>query len=373
MRAVALILFLFYLTPLLSVAQSEEELIKLNDAAFEALEESDSSVTRRANELLEASSKSKKASVFGINAHTLLGIINKDKGYYITSLNHYLKALNQAEELNDQGRISACYNNIGSVYQLQNNFTKSKTYFEKSLAIEEILDQPLQKSIRLYNLGEVYAKMDSFSIALSFFNRSLLIEKNEENTEGEVYALLGISEVYVKLGRFPDALILLDEIASKLVKNQVEEQILYYKLRGVLYSKKEELNEATQALNKAEAISIRNDFRIHLLDIYSEQIVILKAQADWRKVARKYDMYTKLKDELNNLKVKNQLEDLTFQNELNKKELEVKLIKEEKDLEVKNKEMVETTAQHRQKVVWFLVISIFLLFGLIILGIRKLS
>ncbi|MFT4661634.1 MAG: tetratricopeptide (TPR) repeat protein [Patiriisocius sp.] len=373
MRIVLLLQLILFCTPFLGTSQENQALTRLNDAAFIALENSDTAVTRLANELLDASSKSNKSSVFGINAHTILGIINKDKGYYITSLNHYLKALNQAEEIHDEGRVSACFNNIGSVYQLQNNFTKSKIYFEKSLAIEEILDHPLQTSIRLYNLGEVYAKMDSFTLALSFYNRSLLIEKEQQNAEGEVYALLGISEVYIRLERFPDAGILLNEIETNLAKHQIEEQILYHKLAGVLFSKKNELDLANNALRKAESISVQNDFRIHLLDIYTEQIAVLKAQQKWHAVVLKYDTYTRLNHELNNLRVKNQLEDLTFQNELNKKELEVELIQEEKNLVMMNKEMVETTSQHRQKVVWFLVTSIFVLFGLIVLGIRKLS
>jgi tetratricopeptide (TPR) repeat protein len=326
-----------------------------------------------ANELLTESSKKGKPSVFGINAHTILGIINKDKGYFITSLNHYLKALNQAKSIGDQGRVSACYNNIGTVYQLQNNYVKSRSYFEKSLHIEDSLNQPLQKSIRYYNLGEVYAKMDSFTLALSYFNNSLLIEKKLGNKEGEIYALLGISEVYIKVGRYPDARILLNEIDKKIEPHQIEESILYSKLLGVLFAKEGKLDAAFSELSVAQHISLKNNIRIHLLDIYKELIAIFKKQEKWEMAVQKYDQYTALKDELNNLKVKNQLEDLTFQNELNSKELELKLIQEEKDLAVKNQKLEENTSQHRRKVVWFLVSSILLLFALIIFGIRKLA
>ncbi|MFT5780624.1 MAG: tetratricopeptide (TPR) repeat protein [Crocinitomicaceae bacterium] len=375
MRFYSLLLVIIFSWSFQVTGQSSEDqkLTSLNDAAFIALEKSDTAVARLANELLAESAKKGKPSVFGINAHTILGIINKDKGYFITSLNHYLKALNQAESIGDHGRISACYNNIGTVYQLQNNYVKSRSYFEKSLLIEDSLKQPLQQSIRYYNLGEVYAKMDSFSMALSYYNNSLIIEKDLGNTEGEIYALLGISEIYIKVGRYPDAQILLDEIDLKIEPHQVEESILYRKLLGILFAKKDQLDDAYRELNSAESISSKSNIRIHLLDIYKEQIAILKRQNKWETAVQKFDQYTALKDELNNLKVKNQLEDLTFQNELSRKELELKLIQEEKDLAVKNQKLEENTSKHRRKVVWFLVSSILLLFVLIIFGIRKLA
>ena len=348
-------------------------LVKMNDEAFAALERSDTSVVEKANLLLEESEKSGKPSVFGINAHTILGIVSKDKGYYITSLNHYLKALNQAKSIKDEGRTSACYNNIGTVYQLQNNFVKSREYFELSLDIEETLGAPLQKSIRLYNLGEVYAKMDSFSLALSYFNSSLIIEKDLGNLEGEIYALLGITDVYIKVDRNPDAWILLDEISDKLETHQVEEKILYSKLKGKLLFKEGRLDEALSAFKLAESISHKTGFRIHLLDIYLAQIPLLKKQEKWKEVVKTYDKYSSLKDQLNTLKVKNQLEDLTFQNTLNQKELELKLIQDEKDLALENQKIEKSTSNHRQKVVWFLIGSIIFLVTLSIFGIRKLS
>ncbi len=352
--------------------QSDAYLNRLDSIAFYALEHGDSSVTTKANTLLAASAK-RKASFYGINAQTILGIVNKDKGYYITSLNHYLKALNLAEKLKDAGRVSACYNNIGCVYLLQENYQKARDYFNKSLKIEGTLKQPLQKSIRYYNLGDTYSKMDSFNLALSYYNRSWLIEQDLNNSEGIIFAQLGIAEVYINIDRLVDAEELLKDLAIRLKPYQIEESILYHLLNGKIYLNKKTFELAIESFQKAEKISLQNDFRIHLLDIYLLEIDAYKQLKNWQKSSSTYDLYVHLNDELNTAKVKSQLEDLSFQNELNKKELEIKLIQEEKDLAVKNQQLEKETANHRTKIVWFLIVSFVIIIGLIVIGIRKLA
>jgi tetratricopeptide (TPR) repeat protein len=363
---------LFCLATPCARAQNDPELKRLDSMAFQALENNDPSVSRKAKALLEASQR-KGESLYSVNAHTILGIVNKEKGYYLTSINHYLKALNSAEKLNDLGRVSACYNNIGGVYLLQENYVVACDYFNKSLAIEEKLKKPLQKSIRYYNLGDAYSKMDSFDLALSYFTNSLLIEERLKNPEGIIYAELGIAEVYLKLNRVEDCQGLLTKISKSIGTRQIEENILHELLQGKVFLQQNKLDLALQSFNLAESQSLANNFRIHLLDIYLNQIEVHKQSANWQRAVKTYERYVALKEELNTTKIKNQLEDLTFRNELTKKELEIKLIQEEKQLAEKNEKMEKNASKQSRKIVWFLIISLFLLFGLIFVGIRKIS
>lgn len=353
--------------------QTDAHLDKLDSIAFYALEHGDSSVISKANTLLDASLKNKTTSYYTVNAHTILGIVHKEKGYYLTSLDHYLKALNSAEKINDEARISACYNNIGNIHLLLEDYEKACEYFNKSLAIEEKFDRPLQKSIRLYNLGDAYSKRDSFDLALSYFTNSLLIEKKLHNTEGEIYAQLGIADIYVKIERLTDAQSLLEQIDQALEKYQIEERILYDILSGRIHMAKKDYVSSLKSFGHAETISLKNNFRVHLLDIYRFKIASYKSLEDWKKATLVYDQFEELKDELNSEKIKNQLEDKTFQNELMKKELEIQLIQEEKELAIKNQEMERNVSNHRSKIVWFLLFSFLLLLGLIFIGIRKIS
>jgi len=281
-------------------AQSPSEikaLNKLDEIAFTALETNSSDITEKANDLLEAGKKA-DSPIHQINAYTILGIISKNKGYYVTSVDYYNQALNVAEQTKDDGRISACYNNIGSVYQIQENYSKALVYYKKSLDLEDKLNSPLQKSIRLYNIGEIYREMDSLSLALSNFNSSLIIEKEHNNNEGIVYALLGIADVYLQLDRPTDASISLEEVKDLINETDIEILILYNTLRGELLFKQRKFDEALATLRKAKDISEKHEFRVHLMDIYEKEIKIKTAQ---EKQAAANNKLSPEKDDSSNL------------------------------------------------------------------------
>lgn len=273
MRPRTTLLLTFVLLVFTSVFAQEDRLYNLDSLAFAALESNQPNTEAKANELL-AAGKKEDAPLYQINAFTILGIINKNKGYYVTAVEFYNKALAVAESANDQARVSACYNNIGTVYQIQENYEKALPFFLKSLEIEEQLDNPLQKSIRLYNIGEMYREMDSLTLALANFNGSLLIEKKYKNNEGIAYALLGITEVYLKLDKVTDAQLTLEDVERYSTDADVEIQILYNILYADLYRKQDRLEQALKVIKKAKKISELNDFKVHLPNILEKEVAI---------------------------------------------------------------------------------------------------
>ncbi|MCR9172076.1 MAG: tetratricopeptide repeat protein [bacterium] len=271
----AFIVILIFLASEWTNGQSNE-LYLLDSTAFAALESNASDVTEKANKLLEAGIRA-NAPVQQINAYTILGITNKNKGYYVTAVEFYNKALTVAENSNDTGRISACYNNIGTVYQIQENYSKALAYFQRSLAMEEQLNNPLQKSIRLYNIGDMYRKMDSLTLSLSNFNNSLMIEKEHNNAIGVVYALLGIADVYLKLDRTTDASVTLTEASKFLDKKVPETHILINLLYARLYRKQDKFDLARSFLSKAKASAKKYDLKVYQSDILEEEVAINEA------------------------------------------------------------------------------------------------
>ncbi len=253
-----------------------QRLNELDSIAYGALASSEKNVEQKANELLKAGQEA-NSPIHQINAYTLLGIINKNKGYFVTAVEFHNEALKVAEEAQDLGRVSVCYNNIGSVYQIQKNHSKALYYFKESLELEDQLNNPLQKSIRLYNIGDIYREMDSLSLALSNFNSSLLIEREFNNDEGIAYALLGIADIYFKLDKPTDAELSLNETEKYLESSNVEIEILYQILTAELLRSKGKFKEALSTLRKARKISEKNDFRVHITEIYEKEIAIKEA------------------------------------------------------------------------------------------------
>lgn len=353
-------------------SSKSRDLKELDKEAFFALENNKDDVVEKASYLV-MQGQIQKSGLYESNGYTILGIVNKNKGYYISSVDNYIKALNAAEKINDTARISASYSNIGKVYQLQENYSKALEYLQKSLNLEEKLNIPLQKSIRLYNIGEVYSLLDSMDLALTYYNNSLLIEKKYNNNEGIIYALLGIAEVYIRIDRLTDAGITLDKSSEILDPKNVELGIIYHKLTGELFGAQKDFSKALEGLNRAENLSKNEDYRVHLLDIYLKQIELLNEQQRWQQSVNKYKKYIELKNELNSIKVKNQLEDVTHRNELRQKELKIELANDERDLAQKNVKIEESIGNYESRIIWFLIFTIVLILGLIVYGIRRIT
>jgi len=357
---------------LLSQNSDEKKLRELDSIAFTSLENNTSSVLEDANKLLTESLKS-KPNFYRINAYTLLGIVNKDRGFYVTSLDYYLKALNTAENLKDFPRQSACLNNIGSVYQLQGNYSQAIEYFNKSLTIEEKLNQPLQKSIRFYNIGECYNDVDSLDLALTYFNNSLLIEQKAKSNEGIVYAYLGIADVYIRIKRFTDASIVIATIEKKIQQGQIEEAIILHKLKGKLLISSGNSSSALSEFQEGENLSLKYKNSTNLLELVKLQIEVYEKSSDWQKAASKYKQYLSLIEKMNSLHIKNQLDDLNYRNEITKKQLEIELVQEERDLAKKNEKFEKNLRVYGLKITWFVITLLILSIGLILYGVKKLT
>ena len=373
MRAFLLSIFLFVLCSYSFVfaAENNESLIELNDEAFLAYEAGNDSALFYTERFLNAAKGTN--SVFEINAYTLLGIINKDRGFYVSALNNYIKALNTAEAIGDKGRVSACLNNIGSIYQLQKKFERAKEFFLRSLALEDSLNQPLQKSIRYYNLGDVYKEQDSLEIALVYFNNSLRIEQKLKNNEGLIYALLGISEVYIAFDRATDATLELDKVAQFIAAEATEEQIMFDYLKGKLSFVQGELDRSIKFYNRALKLGREKNFRIHDEKVLLGLIDVYRKQKDFQSLASVYEAFIILTEELNSINIKNQLEDLTYQNELNKKEIEISMIKEERDLAKKNEKLKQDINVYSSRIIWFLVLAIVGIFAFVFYTVKAIS
>lgn len=315
---------------------AQSDLVKIEEKAYSLISKNPDKARLLAEQLLDKSSQD-DTSKFKINAYTILGLINKGKGYYISSLNYYLKALESSEKKGDNGRISASLNNIGVLYQLQGNFELAAKYFSKSLKIEEKLNNPLQKSIRLFNLGDSYKELGKNELALSYYNSSLLIEQKNKNKEGINWAYLGIAEVYLNLDQLIDVARILSDLEKEIKPNDLEMFLIFNKLKGLFLLKSKDFQQSLSYLTKAEKLSKDYSFPIHLTEIYKIQIEVLEKLQDWKLIAFKYREMNVFNEKMNAIAIKNKINDMTFHYEIHKKEVEFSRLQGQRDLDAKIK------------------------------------
>jgi len=303
-------------------------------------------------------------SVYLINAYTVLGITNKNKGFYSLAIDYNLIVKRLSEQKKDSARLSAVLNNIGVIYQLHKDYTKAIQFFSKSLKIENTFNNPLEKSIRYYNIAECYTALDSFDLALTYFSNSLLIEKKHNNIEGVLYASLGIVDVYLSINQLADAERFINKIGKDVSPDMLEVYVLYNKSKAEYAILTSQFKEAKGTLTALEDLVIKNNIKHQLLGVYELEIMLFEKTTDWKELSKAYKKYVLFSDEMKTVEVQNKMNDLIAKNELQKKDLEIKLIQEERDFKVQLNDF-------SGKVSVFLLLLLLFVVGFVMYGLRN--
>jgi tetratricopeptide (TPR) repeat protein len=312
-----------------------------------------------------------RPSIYLINAYTVSGIVNKNKGFYVIALDNYLKASKISLELEDEGRYSASLNNIGIIYVLQENYSKAIYYFNKSLEIEEGRKDPLQKSIRYFNLGDCYKELGKYNEAIGFYTNSLLIENKLKNKVGIIYAQLGLAEVYLSTKRIADAEQALAEIEKMNDAFDKESKVLFLRLKGKLSKKKLQFEEAEKFFMEAKDLSERNELINEQVKVTQNLSELFELKKDYKKALKYSKEFLNLNNTLKSNHIKNQLEEMIYQQEIQQKELEITCLKEQKELAKKNENAVRKLRQFDIKIAIFSVLSMLAFVGIVVFGLRK--
>jgi tetratricopeptide (TPR) repeat protein len=312
-----------------------------------------------------------RPSIYLINAYTVSGIVNKNKGFYVTALDNYLKASKISLELKDEGRYSASLNNIGIIYVLQENYKKAIYYFNKSLEIEENRKDPLQKSIRYFNLGDCYKELSKYNEAIGFYTNSLLIENKLKNEVGIIYAQLGLAEVYLSTKRIADAEQALSEIEKMKDAFDNESKVLFLRLKGKLSKKKLQFDAAEEFFMEAKDLSERNELINEQVKVTQNLSELFELKKDYKKALKYSKEFLNLNNTLKSNHIKNQLEEMIYQQEIQQKELEITYLKEQKELAKKNENAVRKLRQFDIKIAIFSVLSMLAFVGIVVFGLRK--
>jgi tetratricopeptide (TPR) repeat protein len=312
-----------------------------------------------------------RPSIYLINAYTVSGIVNKNKGFYVTALDNYLKASKISLELKDEGRYSASLNNIGIIYVLQENYSKAIYYFNKSLEIEEGRKDPLQKSIRYFNLGDCYKELSKYNEAIGFYTNSLLIENKLKNKVGIIYAQLGLAEVYLSTKRIADAEQALAEIEKMKDAFDSESKVLFLRMKGKLSKKKLEFEAAEKFFMEAKDLSERNELINEQVKVTQNLSELFELKKDYKKALKYSKEFLNLNNTLKSNHIKNQLEEMIYQQEIQQKELEITYLKDQKELAKKNENAVRKLRQFDIKIAIFSVLSMLAFVGIVVFGLRK--
>ncbi|MEI6411666.1 MAG: adenylate/guanylate cyclase domain-containing protein [Bacteroidota bacterium] len=204
-----------------------------------------------------------------------IGFIYKNQGYHVKALEYFQKSLSISDEIGSNPAINIpILNNIGDIYRIQQQNDEAFRYYENSLHLAESIGDKAGMSSPLHNIGLLYEAKKDYNKALDFYQKSLKIDEDLGDKAGISFTLNSIASIYFSRGQFAEAL----TFAERSL--QIARELGY----------PENIRNAAYLLKR-----------------------IYQQQQDFPRALQMYEMYTQMRDSINNTEtkrasIKNQLQ-----------------------------------------------------------------
>lgn len=252
-------------------------------------------------------------------------------GNYNISLEHYLSALDYAQERNDTKIIADVENQIGHVYNYVGNLEKALEYYHSALDIRKTGSDSLAIAGSYNNIGNIYKVKNENNKALEYLNKALEIKNKLGKTYSTVSTLKNMGNVYFNLKNynvaqeyFEKALEIEKQFGNKYSASQI------YLLLGQVYLKKKQYGTAEKFLIDALEQNKEINAKHNIITCNLWLARLFREKRNFEKAANYYEDYTLLREEV-------------YTEELGRQMLEVNTIYEmqEKDKEIYELELNE--------------------------------
>jgi len=240
---------------------------------------------RRSQEVLERLSMDKSvmeekgdsAEIFGLMGHLYFNIGDHEK-----AILHMNQALQIAEDLEENDKISSILNNISCIYTTRGEYDRALKTFQRALNIEQELGNNSEIATRLNNIGHIYHQIAEFENAMLNYQKALKISEELEDRSNMALSLNNIGMVFKAQGEyeyamqnFGKALTISTELGDK------RSMIVCFVNAGSIHSSQGNYNLALQnfqnALGMAEELGDKAKISITLTNLGS----VYKARAEY--------------------------------------------------------------------------------------------
>jgi two-component sensor histidine kinase len=125
-----------------------------------------------------------------------VGYVFKIQGNTIKALEFYNRSLIVDQELDNKEGIATSLNNIGVIYDIRSDIPKALEYYLKSLKIKEELGNKRGISNTSINIGQLYEQQGDFIKAFDFYDKSLKINTELNDKRGIAQSLNNLGSIY---------------------------------------------------------------------------------------------------------------------------------------------------------------------------------
>jgi len=254
--------------------------------------------------------------------HGYLGIIQRNVGDHAAALEYFFNSQRLAEEHHDDTELAYAFNNIGDIYNLEENYLQALEYELKALKIFEDIGDSVGVSYCCHQIALVYTNLEEYASALGYDSRAMNIRESLGNRAGVAYSLISIGQTYLKLEKNIESLESLEkssEIFTEL--NDLFGLSLSLHNIGMYYEMTGNVEEAMKYLTDALNMGRETDSPIRVRNAAQE---LSELYADQNKFKEAYQMHILFKETYDSLYREENLVKITqlvMQNEFEQREL----------------------------------------------------
>ena len=270
------------------------------------------------------------------------GINEANDGNYAKSQEHYLAALQLAEEAKWKRGKAICLNNIAENYYHLNQSDKALDYTFKALVFNQIEEQKRGQAVNYEMLGRIYFKEKDYDKSLAYFQQGLDVGlQAPDNYQIVPQSMIGIGKNYVVRKDFKQAFVFFNQ--ATLLSEQHNEklvQIESYKQTAITYRLRKEYQKALVYFDKALATAQPFRSPVERSSLYQEIAETYQALGNYQKALSSYKTFKELSDSLANKKNEVRAEVIELKYEAFRKDKEnhrLTQIKEAQEAEIRQK------------------------------------
>jgi len=234
--------------------------------------------------------------------YNVMGLIENNRGNYGQAIAYHRRAIEQAQQHNNELDLARSYNNLATVYSNQGNNHRSLQYYLESQKIYEKHNHPNQHALTL-NIGLIYQFLQQYEKAKIQLFKALAGNRHQKAKRGEAMSLYNIG-YYHQENLSTDSALWYYQQAGAMFKDMGQQQTLarLYKNSGKLLALKGKYEQAQQTLDQGFALTLVTQDRKTRSQLLTEMASLQMKQGHWAKADELAKQALELAKEINSPK-----------------------------------------------------------------------
>jgi len=300
-----------------------------------------------------------KDSTYLAGCYNNLGVVYSYGAEQEKSLGYFIKAMRTAEAIADSFALSEAYLNIGTYYELIEDFRITLRYYKKALDIYVYSGLEYDAAIMQIYIATVYTKLFQYNEARVSLEKAKPFLKNAEDPFTWTALHSGLIDYYLESDQLDSALLYIEYMFETVgVVRQYPGYFGILNLQKAKYFKeKKQYQTSLEYFQKAEEIFNQNDEVFFFIDLYESMSEVYSKMGIQDQAFEKLQQAKEYEQYLKPVEFAKQLGELE-----NEEQAKVELLQYKAEQQrIKENEMLKA------KIRFILIIAI--LFGFIVLGI----